>query len=339
MRRLAHPAVVLFFLSPVIAELLSGSSPPAEFFSPVSFVLLSAFYGSGALIVRELTFRWNKGWPTVLLLGLAYGIVEEGLAVKSFFDPAWMDLGPLGVYGRWAGVNWVWSAGLTVYHAVFSIALPILLTTLLFPAWKDKPWLRSRSLRAWSVVLGLVVLLCNLLLTTYRPSWLHLTLSGAAILGLAALARRAPATLNIKPATRLLRPRLLFWASFAATLGLFILLWVLPNTAVPASVTLALIALWPMLVLGGAARLAKHEDWSTRHAHSAASGALLFFILLAPLLQLDPNAADDRSGMALVAFGMTIFLMWMGRRLRRTAKARSAAPCPASAPTRGEAGA
>ena len=36
------PALVLFFLSPAIGELLSGSAPPVEFFNPVLFVVLCA---------------------------------------------------------------------------------------------------------------------------------------------------------------------------------------------------------------------------------------------------------------------------------------------------------
>ena len=45
--------------------------------------------------------------------------------VKSWFDPHWVDLGIFGSYGRLAGVNWVWAAGLTIYHAIYSIGLPI----------------------------------------------------------------------------------------------------------------------------------------------------------------------------------------------------------------------
>jgi len=132
------PALTLFFLAPMLAELLSGSAPPVEFFNPFALLVLPALYGSGAILVRELRVRWGKGWPTVFALGAAYGIVEEGLMVKSFFDPNWMDLGPLGSYGRWAGVNWVWSLELTIFHAVFSIAIPILLVELLFPAQRDQ---------------------------------------------------------------------------------------------------------------------------------------------------------------------------------------------------------
>jgi len=81
------PALILFLLSPAIGELLSGSAPPVEFFNPFGFVILVSLYGSGAVIIRELKIRWKKGISSVLLLGAAYGILEEGLLVCSFYNP------------------------------------------------------------------------------------------------------------------------------------------------------------------------------------------------------------------------------------------------------------
>ncbi|MFZ8850486.1 hypothetical protein [Fervidibacter sp.] len=61
MRRRISPAVVLFVLEPAVGELLSGSSPPVEFFNPFAFFLLAALYGGGAILVRELVFKWRMG--------------------------------------------------------------------------------------------------------------------------------------------------------------------------------------------------------------------------------------------------------------------------------------
>ncbi len=152
------PALVLFFLSPAIAELLLGSSPPSEFFSPFSLLLLCSLYGSGALIVRELKIRWNKGFVSMFVLGAAYGIIEEGLMVKSFFDPGWMDIGVLGVYGRWLGVNWVWAEWLTIYHAIFSIAIPITLVELAYPETKGNSWLSTKKFLGVTILFGAVVI-------------------------------------------------------------------------------------------------------------------------------------------------------------------------------------
>lgn len=73
------PALALFLLAPAIGELLSGSAPPVEFFSPFGFVMIVSLYGSGAVVVRELKVRWKKGIASMLLLGAAYGVLEEGL--------------------------------------------------------------------------------------------------------------------------------------------------------------------------------------------------------------------------------------------------------------------
>jgi hypothetical protein len=66
MKRRIPPALVLYFLSPAIGELLSGSAPPVEFFNPFGLIILPALYGSGALLVRELTLRWEKRVSTVV---------------------------------------------------------------------------------------------------------------------------------------------------------------------------------------------------------------------------------------------------------------------------------
>jgi hypothetical protein len=72
------PSLVLFVLAPAIGELLSGSAPPLEFFNPIAFLLIASLYGSGAIVMRELKALWKKGFKSLLLLGAAYGILEEG---------------------------------------------------------------------------------------------------------------------------------------------------------------------------------------------------------------------------------------------------------------------
>src|SRR3989440_64986 len=176
-----RPLLALILLSPVIAEMLSGSTPPLEWLNPIAALLLIWLYGAGVLVMRETAVRWKSGWPSILVLGAAYGIIEEGLAVKSFFDPAWMDLGTLGWYGRWLDVNWVWAVWLTIYHAVVSIAIPIFLTEWIWPRIRGQP-LTSR--RGYITAIGLLAGatgFINLLLTPYRPSvWPFLCAVGPA---------------------------------------------------------------------------------------------------------------------------------------------------------------
>ena len=144
-------------LAPSIPELLTGSTPISELvFNPVRFLvgfsLDVVLYGSGALLIREFSVYFRKGWASVLLLGAAYGIAEEGFEVHTFFQPSGSPVGALGSYGHLFGVNWVWALTLTIFHATYSIALPILLVRLWFPEVKDRRWLRRRTVTLLSVL-------------------------------------------------------------------------------------------------------------------------------------------------------------------------------------------
>ncbi|MFN2225993.1 MAG: hypothetical protein ACK2UY_06790, partial [Anaerolineae bacterium] len=83
--------ILLLLLSPLAAELLSGSAPPAEFFTGWA-ILLVTWYGLGAILCRELSIRWRSGLAGLFLLGAAFGILEEGILIKTFFDPNAIDL-------------------------------------------------------------------------------------------------------------------------------------------------------------------------------------------------------------------------------------------------------
>ena len=137
----SHPVLFLILLTPGIPEYLSASSSLSllVFNPPLFYLFLGAnigLYGSGVILIREAMIRWRKGWASVFLLGAAYGIVEEGLALRTLFNPLAPQVGTLGVYGRWLGVNWIWTVGLLIFHAVWSIGLPIFLFGLVFPNLK-----------------------------------------------------------------------------------------------------------------------------------------------------------------------------------------------------------
>lgn len=317
--RIVSPALVLFFLSPVIGELLSGSAPPAEFFNPLGFIMLAVLYGGGALLVRELTHRWGKGWGTLFVLGAAYGVAEEGLMCKSFFDPGWMDLGPLASYGRWLGVNWVWAFELTAYHAVVSIAIPIVLVNLLFPARRGQSWASRRKV---AILFGLWVMnavVIFLLISRYRPPVPHYLTALAVTAALCVLAWRLPKGALVVGHGRgkAAHPFWFLLTGFAGTFGWFFLVWVVPQTRVPAAATLGLMVLlvavtaWTVLRLSGGAKL------PDKHQLALVSGALGFFILLAPLHELDKKRTDNTTGMALVGVAMLVLLLWIYRRIRR----------------------
>ena len=151
-RILRSPVTMLFLLAPAMGELLSGSTPPLVLVVPIVAAWEALLYGCGALLVREFTRRWGGGWPTVLLLGAAYALMEEGISLKVIFDTAFEPAGRLATYGRIGELNSVFTIQIIVFHAVVSIALPILLTELAHPTGRDRPWLGRRGMFVTAVL-------------------------------------------------------------------------------------------------------------------------------------------------------------------------------------------
>jgi hypothetical protein len=190
------PLLTLLLLAPVIGEVLFGSIPLSRL--PFGLVGVLGLYGGGAVLVREVVRRRRLGSIWLVLLGLAYGLVEEGLVVQSLFNQHYPGLAFLGFYGHWAGVNWVWLEFIVPYHAVFSIAIPILVTELLFPEQRDEPWLGPvELLSVVSVFVANALLLAVLkfgLLTACAPATslganVGAALVAAGIIGAALLAK------------------------------------------------------------------------------------------------------------------------------------------------------
>jgi len=147
----SHPILCLAILTPGIPEYLSTSSSLVSIVAnPAWFVIqLSinvAQYTAGALLIREAILRWGKGWGSLFLLGLAYGVTEEGLGDNTLFNSNHGADGFLGWFGRFDGVNWVWSTGVLTFHVIYSIGLPLLLLALALPQTRGKSLLGGRGI-------------------------------------------------------------------------------------------------------------------------------------------------------------------------------------------------
>jgi hypothetical protein len=144
-------AATLFVLAPLIAELAWGSTRASQI---AGLLLFLPVYGAGALLIRELVRRTGRGWVAVLVLGVGYGLVEEGISLQSLTSttiyPSMSGLAP-----QLGGVNVSYTVMVLAYHAVFSIGIPIALAELTRPAVRTTPWLRTPGL----VITGVVALL------------------------------------------------------------------------------------------------------------------------------------------------------------------------------------
>lgn len=148
-------AFTLVALGPLVAELALGSTPLHLAFL---LVLWLPIYGAGVLLIREAVVRSGGGWPSVILLGVAYELVEDGIALQALSSPHLYhaaDWAP-----RLLGINTAYWEVNVVYHVVFSVTIPILLCDLLFPAGRGRPYLGRIGLvvTAAAALLGVAML-------------------------------------------------------------------------------------------------------------------------------------------------------------------------------------
>ncbi len=277
---------ILAFLSPIIAEMFSGSSPPFEFISPISIALLVGLYGAGVLIVRELAVIWGKGWASIVIMGAAYGILEEGVAVKSFFDPNWMDLGGLGVYGRYFGTNWVWAVWLTVFHAAVSITLAIFILHMLYPHLREVRLLTRKRFEIVLAILFLDVLVCTTLLNPYVPLMPMYILAIISVFALTFYAKHFPRSFmmptNQQPSWS---PRRFAVLGFSFLFFSFLFAGAFSDTTIPFLIPIVI-----LMVISGATLLLIKEKMGTvgnlpQKAYFVA-GILCFFIFLGIVVAL-----------------------------------------------------
>jgi hypothetical protein len=137
-------AWTLILLAPVVAEVSIGNIGLRDAWVILVFIPI---YGAGALLIREVVRRTGGGIGALLLMGVAYGLIEEGLALQSLTSPRLY--GAAGWAPRIWGLNTAYTEVNLVYHAVFSVTVPILLVELIFGSG---PYVRRGGLITSGVV-------------------------------------------------------------------------------------------------------------------------------------------------------------------------------------------
>lgn len=80
----AATVVALFILSPLVGEYLLGNFAMTDL---AALPLIALLYGTGAIVVRETARQLGRGYRTMLGLGVAYALIEEGLVDQMLFNP------------------------------------------------------------------------------------------------------------------------------------------------------------------------------------------------------------------------------------------------------------
>jgi hypothetical protein len=325
-------ALTLALLSPLVAEVTLGTTPLSMIWLVLFYVPM---YGAGALLIRELARRRGIGWGGVLLLGVCYALVEEGLALQSLTSPH--------LYGaaHWAprvlGVNTAYAEVQIVYHAVFSVTIPVLLTELIHPRLGRQPYLRRFGLVTTAVVAVLGTGLVRLLIPPFAdPGYQQPPVAIAVIVVLVAvlawvalglLPRRRPDT--GKDDVRAVAghalaptPRVVGACSFAATFVVLALLFPFGGARQSAfthgawaAVPMALSAAIAVGALAAGRRWGRAADVSAWHAFGAAAGALVAHTGFALLAMVTEQRTSDAIGLGVVGLLMCLLLAILQRTL------------------------
>lgn len=336
MRRIV-PAIGLFFLSPLIAEFLLGDIPMTGLYALIG---LAPLYGGGALLIREVCRRAGWGWPSILTLSLAYGVLEEAVCTQSLFNPNFggKDLHLLAPgYVPALGIGVPYTLFVLTLHVVWSIGVPIALVELATRQRRGTPWLGRIGIGVCVVLFAIGVTL-NLTQSRadsdFSASTVQLVVSGLVVLALVALAaflgrqagRRADET---RPATLRTPPALVLGLVSLLATSAFLTAWYSGRNTVPAWVFVGLvIAVYAATILL-VGHWSRRSQWTPLHQLGLAGGALLSYawhgFFTAPFMPA--SAATQLIGHVVFALGAVLLLTMIALRLRG-----EEAEAPATAP-------
>lgn len=314
-------ALGLFFLAPLVGEFLLGNLPITML---PALLLLAPLYGGGALLIRETARRFALTWPGMLVLGLAFGVIEEVFVTQSLFNPNYLGLRLLDYgYIPALGMGAWWTVFVLALHTIWSTAVPIALMETLTPAQRRAPWLGRIGLVVTAVVFvaGCAALLAMELKKGFVASPLQFAASAVAVMLLVVVAfkvgraRPASPSENTKPAPEPLWVGVVSFAVGAVFFGLVKAATWLPAWADVAAI-LALLAGAAVLVFAWSRR----TDWTERHRLALAAGFLLTYawhgFVQTPSVG-NVSARVDLIGNVVFAAGALLLLARAIRQVRR----------------------
>lgn len=151
------PVLMLLLITPLLTELLSTNIAFPDILNPLIFLPLIVVYGFCALLIREASISWKLGLIGLFVLGLAYGIYNEGICAKTLLMHTDMPMEEsYGHYGLVFGINLAWASFILIWHALHSVLYPLLIISCFYPRAQGKRWLSNRQI---ALALMLIALL------------------------------------------------------------------------------------------------------------------------------------------------------------------------------------
>jgi hypothetical protein len=265
-------ALTLFFVAPLVAEYLLGDLPITLL---AALIMLAPMYGGGALLIRELTRRSGRGWPTMLLLGCAYALFEEGFSTQSLFNPNFLGMHLLAP--AWIpalGIGAWWTVLMLNVHPLWSMGVSIALAEGLFPSRATTPWLGKIGLSAAALLM--VAGAAGGGFYSYRHSHFRASPAQFAVTAVLCILLAIAAFLLPRPAPRStsgMIPSPWLTASAAFLLGVVIFLTPPPFGWAAVAIMLAADLIALIFVWVASSR----SGWTPLHTLSLAAGGAVFY--------------------------------------------------------------
>lgn len=297
LRRRLVPVIALLLLAPWAAECSWGGFAIDDFL-PV-LIFLGPMYGGAAILIRETARHLGAGWPTIVLLAAAFGVVQAGLVDQSLFNPDFLDdtqyadtraaaeatLVPGLEFSLRQAFDYVGN------HIVLTICAPIVLIESFLGADRRlRPWLGRPGL----LVVGLVYLLGSLFIFSdinedkgFLASPLQLTFATSLAVALVATA--------LLPRWRRPSPRRARRVPHPLWVGLLVVVVRLGSDLTPGWTGVAIALGLAAIVATTIAYWSSAVRWGQRHVLVAGSASLVtaaaFAYLVPPYSPASPAAA------------------------------------------------
>jgi len=311
-RGFLKPVFTLILLSPVLAELISESSPAPVFFNPGTFVFLLVSYGVAVLVIREIAVRRRLSFGDIYIIGAAYGIFNEGFLAKTLIRKDHIPIPAFDHYGYFFGINFPWTATIILWHGIASVLFPILFTHLLFSRQSEELWLNRRLTNVIGIVLLVISCLSFLGKSNGRGTPVQLViLLGIMVVCVLIVAFRK------RIAAREAAPAKLTWKPVLLGLGIFLFLVVtslIAGKKLPVPLFFAALGLGVWIYV----RILRRRRWVT------ARGLALFGIgcyLESAIMGTGLSVVMRRAAPEAAITGVmaVIALVWSARRILRAA--------------------
>jgi hypothetical protein len=321
LRRRMALVVGLLLLSPVCAEYLIGYDQiigrPLELLG--GLLILAPLYGTVAVLIREAVRRTGRGWPAIVLLSAAFGLVQAGLIDQSLFNPDFVDepswdrdrlpthIPELGLSAKYL---LVFVAG----HVIWSFGAPIAVIEACAPRYAARPWLGRTGIATMVVLYGLAAAIIFREHTRdfmASPAQLGTTAAIAVLLVVAAFTlprRPAPA-----PAPGRVPPPWLVGCGG-------VVLWGTHQFAPASWAGVVLDALALVLAAAGLLRYSRRRGWDHRHILAASGAALVVNSALAFVVEPlgETSYPVKYTVNAVLLLGVLLLLALIDLRLRRS---------------------